>query len=307
MNRFTIRKILFLIICLLMVLAVHLSLAQDTTSTPIISATPSAYPMPTWIVTPAYNVSNIDELPTFAALFNKSNCAPPCFWGLKVGQSTADDVFDVLYQSKFLKNLEEGAPFYLNRTNEFITQGILFNFTSGFGYPTTQVSFIVDHQILKSVSLSESGAVDWLSDKSSTLSLAEILKRIEVTPEIYVYDQSDKGGFFTNNVTMMFIYRKLGILLVYQFDFSREFDEKKDPQFTICPTIDHVIRLNWWFWDPNEDSSHFGVYSSASPLPSPANKKGYISIEKFFRTDAKSFVEYFRDSSNKCLVTQFLK
>ncbi len=266
----------------------YLSLGADPT--PYFTLPPS--------YTPAYLQPNDDQLEDYNRQFDAPSCTMPCLWGMTPGVSRLEDVYALFQSAGFLGNLDEGGVLMFGHggEREINSGGIGFQF--GGVSQSTSVTFRLVDDVLASASLRAESPSLWQDVNTSPLRLSTVLSQLESIPEMYMVGVRPHG-LWLNFLGMMLYFREEGVLLVYQFDFSGDWETQPSsgglPELRrTCPTLTNTWRLTWHFWDASR-------YDWNDVITEISSLEYYPTVDEVLGISAATFVQYFRAHPDGCI------
>lgn len=265
-----------MLIILLSVTFLRSSAQTNTEVTPSISATPTSTLIP---------ARDLDLLPTLVKLMTSqdASCTLPCLWGLRLGETTREQVVDFLQETGFdrswrLSELNMPLSEYLDY--ESIVLGLQDN---PYFYGNLIMNFTIEGDILHRIGIQFFHPDEWLSEEQNSLSLPRLFQVVSVLPEIYVERNRPTNG------SLVVVYRDEGIYARYDFNFDR-------------PAGSQTLSLNFCLRNRDTNGFGLGLALSGSLFDDLPSTNAFIPFEQAFDISLEEFVQFFREHPDECLV-----
>jgi hypothetical protein len=270
-----IKLTLISILAILLVFTFHLASVQVGT------------PAPSPIVATLFPARDLDLLPVFSQLMTTrdENCRLPCWWGLRPGETTREQVVDFLSETGFdrswrLSGVKMSLGEYLDnesiglslKANPYNSSNLIMNFI-----------FQPRQDILDRIGLTFIRPNEWLSEEQNRISLPRIFQEIDALPEIYVERNQPTNG------NLVVIYRGEGIFTIYEFEFETA-NGSPASSLNICLRNRNTRRIG------------LALAQNASSFVDLPSTSAYIPFEQAFNMSLETFVQFFREHPDECLV-----
>lgn len=277
----------FLAFILLLGLRIEINQTQNEEAT----TTPESFPTLTTTPIPA---RDLDLLPTFEAIssIKYENCTLPCWWGLKLEETTFDDIIEFILKNGFERQWKEGMYAESLTLEEYIQYGerIVLDLEDTFYDPASnfELSFSFDQaNILQAIFINYRNPDKWLSTEADRVSLPKILNQIQVIPSIYIAENPSTFRISDYNLTMRI--PEQGINIRYTFDLTIDNPINVPLEhLKLCLDLNRTQSIQITLSQPFEVeplSEHYQTPETAYGIGIPTEE----------------FVEFFREHPDECL------
>lgn|GEM_PF-1811317 len=293
------------IVCSICVLINSLAFAQpDRISRSILHITSTPVPAP-----------DSDVLPTLLSLMssNWEECQLPCWWGFQHGETTLDEITRFVEQNEFDRSWRESEIYSPYPLSNFIeSEGLSFQFQTidQWGQPVLQnfnISFSFDTQDqLLSTRIVFYHPSEWLVTEEDRISFLSLLKQIEETPDIYLFENieilipatENRPSAILDSVNprfteqpMIVVFPDQGVRVSYIFQLENDlagngsFDVET---LRFCPDFEHTLSVEIRLGEVDD---------------MPPDNEYYATPEEFYDISMSSeeFVDFFRENPEGCL------
>jgi hypothetical protein len=279
------RTVAILLAVVLVLSVSYLSVVGGDDRMPTATPTTDSIPL---MLTPTPRDS--DLLPTFEAIMvtDYEDCKLPCWWGFQPEETTGAEIITFLQETGFDRDwLVADLPLTFE---EYLYGG--YPFILIFGKSGFEISFVVQNDLLTSISTDFSRSTHWVSPVFELVSLSHILREMEQIPEVFIHSSSTRSDFM-----IFVIYRGTdgdhGTQIVYSFDLMHYVSDGWLDQ--LCLGIDQTQDIKMALHITSKDGL------PGNPPGADSRPTGLISIEEYFGIDTETFVQFFRDHPDECL------
>lgn len=251
---------------------------------------------PVFSLTPDVVVHDLDLWPVFEALeANRDmNCVMPCWWGLRPGSTTIDEVIDFLRQTGFDRHKQR--TIYRSIPMEtYLRGGEPFGLRFEAKRPrlsSFEMHFVFDDNNLLGTFVQFTNPGNWLPPTLDRFSLGRILAQFPESPELYLStDENHEVDF--RLIHLLLISDEIGVNVSYYFNDQRPTEDEAHLQ--LCLGIQETKYINLTLEDP------VTVSQNIRDEIEPVQGSGFRRLEEVFGIDTETFIQYFRDYPDGCL------
>lgn len=255
-------------------------------------------PSPIFRATPDV-VHDLDLWPIFEALeVNRDpNCQLPCWWGLRLGNTSINEVSAFLHQTGFdrhkLRGIYRSIPMetYLRGGEPF---GLRFE-TKRPRLSSFEMHFAFDENDLLLMVVQFRDPGKWLSPEMDRISLGRLLSQLPETPELLVHTDENLQVDL-RYMSLLLVSDELGIRVSYEFHDQRPTEEESYLQ--LCLGLTETENVIITLQDPTYGQS---VSQSQRVFIEPAQGSGYRRVEDVYGLNTATFMQYFIGHPDGCL------
>lgn len=256
--------------------------------------TPSATLVAT--VTPTFiPARDLDLFSTFENLLteNKQACILPCWWGLKPGEATLEEIANFLRETGFDRHQKYTIYSTLSLEDYLRSEQFVLYFLDNSYFAEFAMSFGFDNNdLMRAIQLRFSNPSTWLSDERVTISFAKVLAQIEETPEIYINEYP--STFRLSDYDLIVLFKQSGVKVHYTFDVLDDNPEGTLEGLRLCLGLDKTVSIEMSLIAGDYEGE---IYNEDWKTPENATGIGISTAD---------FVQFFREHPDECLdVSEF--